>query len=433
MRRNAGQIGKFQAISPTAATGIFDTFDNFAAKRGNSWPLTAASASVQPNVYYVNEGSSVVFTVYTTGIDIGTTIYWSTNQVSGAITSTDFTTSNSGSFVVPAGYVTTITRTLANDTYDEGTESFSISIRTGSVSGTIIGTSATVSISDTSIGGGAEPTGLFSFTAATFRSPINAGTYAQNNSIYGTAIGPTSAELQTYYNTNDATLASLLTSNVYFKVPFNGYQYFTIPSDGTYRIIAQGGAGGSSGISGASAGKPGCKLQADFVLTQGTVLWIGVGQSGETGHTTTSDWCSAGGGGATMIGYAPAYSTAVLANMTGCLMCAAGGMGASEARFGTTTPAASSSADGTGGGGFTSNFKAGSNNGAAGGYNSYYTRGGFGGGNGTDDSPGFAGGYDSYFSSSPNSFILASGTGVIRTGVGDATHPSPGYVTITKL
>ena len=433
MKRNSGIIGPKQTPSLSVATGIFDTFDNFNAKKGNTWPLTPVSALVEPNVYYVNEGSSAVFTVRTTGIDIGTTIYWSTNQISGAIISTDFTSSNSGSFVVPAEYITTITRTLANDTYVEGTESFSISIRTGSVNGTVIGTSATVSISDTSIGGGAEPAGLFSFTSATFRSPINAGAFAANSSIYGTAIGPTSAELQTYYNTNNATLASLLTSNVYFKVQFNGYQYFTIPSDGTYTIIAQGGAGGSSGVSGASAGKPGCKLQADFVLTQGTVLWIGVGQSGDTGHTTTNDWCSAGGGGATMIGYAPAYSTAVLANMTGCLMCAAGGMGAKEARFGTTTPAASSSLNGTTGTGFTSPFKGGTNNGYAGGYGGQYTRGGFGGGSGTDDQEGYAGGYDAYNSSTPNSFILASGTSVVRTDVGDATHPSPGYVTITKI
>lgn len=429
MTRNSGIIGSKRTPSLSVATGIFDTFDNFNAKKGNTWPLTAVSALVEPNVYYVNEGSSAVFTVRTTGIDIGTTIYWNTNQVSGVITSTDFSSSNSGSFVVPAGYVTTITRTLANDTYDEGTESFSISIRTDSVNGTVIGTSATVSISDTSIGGGAEPAGLFSFTTATFRSPINAGVFSTSPTADGTALGPTSAALQTYYNTNSAVLASLLTSNVYFKIQFNGYQYFTIPSDGTYTIIAQGGAGGTSG---AYPGKPGCKLQANFVLTQGTVLWIGVGQSGDTGHTTTSDWCSAGGGGATMIGYAPAYSTAVLANMTGCLMCAAGGLGAKEARWGST-PAASSSANGTTGTAFTSNFKGNSNNGGYGGYGGYFTRGGFGGGNGTDDAEGYAGGYDAYFSSTPNSFILGSGTSVVRTNVGDATHPSPGYVTITKI
>ena len=80
--------------------------------------------------------------------------------------------------------------------------------------------------------------------------------------------------------------------------------------------------------------------------------------------------------------------------------------------------------NGTTGTAFTSNFKGNNNNG---GY------GGFGGGNGTDDQEGYAGGYDAYFSSTPNSFILGSGTSVVRTDVGDAPHPSPGYVTITKI
>ena len=276
---------------------------------------------------------------------------------------------------------------------------------------------------------GIGTSGLFDFSSATFSSPIQSTVFSSSAAIGACGYGPTQAQLQTYYNTSNPTLAALLTTNIYFKVPYNGYQWFIVPETGSYQIIAQGGQGGSNTISGAK----GCKLTATFSLTQGDILWIAVGHSGGSGHTTTNDRCSAAGGGCTIVAKAPNTGGTTLSNITTCLMCAAGGKGPQEPRFGPPVPTASSSANGTGGGGFTSYFKAGSNNGGYGGYGGLYAYGGFGGGTASDDSTGNAGGYDAYFSASPNSYIDSTGSSIIRIDAGDSLYPNAGYVTITKL
>jgi len=110
-----------------------------------------ASYSVSPSTASVNEGSSVTFTVTTANVPNATTLYWSLNTVSGTINTSDFTgaavtgnftiTSNAGSVVLA----------LANDTTTEGSESFQLQVRTDSTSGTIVATSSTVTIGDTSL------------------------------------------------------------------------------------------------------------------------------------------------------------------------------------------------------------------------------------------------------------------------------------------
>lgn len=90
----------------------------------------------------VNEGSSLTFNVTTTNITNGTTLYWtSSNTTDFATTSGSFTiTSNAGSFsVTPTADLTT-----------EGAETFTVSVRTTSTAGTIVATSATITINDTS-------------------------------------------------------------------------------------------------------------------------------------------------------------------------------------------------------------------------------------------------------------------------------------------
>ena len=107
--------------------------------------------SISPNVTSVNEGSSVTFTVTTEGVPNGTTLFWTTQQISGAINASDFTDSTvSGSFTINNN-TASIVRTLTNDFTTEGTESFALQIRTNSTSGVIVATSATVTINDTSV------------------------------------------------------------------------------------------------------------------------------------------------------------------------------------------------------------------------------------------------------------------------------------------
>lgn len=142
--------------------------------------------TVVPSTSSLNEGSSVTFNVTTSNVQSGTTLYWSLNQVSGTINSSDFTgASTTGSFTVTNGSGS-VTLTLANDGATEGTESFQFQVRTQSISGTIVATSTTVTINDTSF---CENLSLSAFS--TLCSPVN-GTHSRNSS---TRVDPNAANL----------------------------------------------------------------------------------------------------------------------------------------------------------------------------------------------------------------------------------------------
>jgi len=98
--------------------------------------------SVTPAANNVDEGSTLVINVSTANVADGTTLYWR------ATNSEDFATS-SGSFVVTSD-AGSFSVTPTADTTTEGSETFQIQIRTGSVSGTIVATSSSVTINDTS-------------------------------------------------------------------------------------------------------------------------------------------------------------------------------------------------------------------------------------------------------------------------------------------
>jgi hypothetical protein len=113
--------------------------------------LTAATVSQPPTPTYtltpaannVNEGSELTFTVGGTNIVNGT-YYWNTNGgdlvgFAGEVIITD----NSGSF--------SVTPTADNTT--EGSETFTATLRSGSVEGTILATSESITINDTSLTG----------------------------------------------------------------------------------------------------------------------------------------------------------------------------------------------------------------------------------------------------------------------------------------
>lgn len=89
----------------------------------------------------VNEGSSLTFNVTTTNVTNGTTLYWNVSNTDFTVQAGSFTiTSNAGSFsVTPTADLTT-----------EGPETFAVTVRTGDINGTIVATSATITINDTS-------------------------------------------------------------------------------------------------------------------------------------------------------------------------------------------------------------------------------------------------------------------------------------------
>lgn len=106
------------------------------------YSITASAASV-------NEGETITFAVATQNTSAGT-LYWTVHAVSGALTSADFSTPMSGavSIVNNAGSIPVQIRA---DSTTEGSESFLVRLRTGSTSGTVVATSSTVLINDTSL------------------------------------------------------------------------------------------------------------------------------------------------------------------------------------------------------------------------------------------------------------------------------------------
>lgn len=109
-------------------------------------PITTYYA-ISPSITSVNEGSSVTYTITTTGIGSGT-LYWSN---SGTTTGSDFTDGQNNGSVTITGDSGTIVRTLSSDLTTEGSETIILNLRTGGIAGPIVATAATVTVTDSSI------------------------------------------------------------------------------------------------------------------------------------------------------------------------------------------------------------------------------------------------------------------------------------------
>jgi len=94
----------------------------------------------------INEGSSGTFNVTTTNVSDSTVLYWSINH--GTSAAADFS-ATSGSFLINGNTGSFVVSPSA-DLTTEGSQTFTISIRTGSTSGTVVATSSSVTINDTS-------------------------------------------------------------------------------------------------------------------------------------------------------------------------------------------------------------------------------------------------------------------------------------------
>jgi hypothetical protein len=98
----------------------------------------------------IDEGQSVDFTINTTDVAAGATLYF--NSTTSMLASDFSDNSLTGSVsVVSTGATTgvaTITRTVANDFLNEGQENFFLTIRTNSVTGPVVQSSPTVTVND---------------------------------------------------------------------------------------------------------------------------------------------------------------------------------------------------------------------------------------------------------------------------------------------
>ena len=138
---------------------------------------TSFSPIVTANTLTVDETSSnsVLFTVTTSGVPNGTTLYWSSTSANGSIILPgDFADGvTSGSFTINSNQGT-VTRQWASDTKDEGGETFVLQIRTLSTTGAIVAESPIITVSDTSTGGGMEATNYTILSTSTLYTTLNA-------------------------------------------------------------------------------------------------------------------------------------------------------------------------------------------------------------------------------------------------------------------
>jgi hypothetical protein len=168
----------------------------------------------------IDEGIAGTFDVATTNVDDGTTLYWTiaTNAGDFETTSGSFTiTSNTGSF--------TVTPTLDGTT--ESSETFTVSIRTGSISGTVVATSGSVTINDIA----AVPLQVSLITAPSSGITwTDASTFGRNATLYKSGTGDHS---YTASNGGGITTTGSTTSNgAMIDVPYN------LPSTFTIEIVA---------------------------------------------------------------------------------------------------------------------------------------------------------------------------------------------------
>ena len=105
----------------------------------------APTYSVSESSTNVNEGDTVTFTITTTNVPNGTSLYWDTT---GTVTADDFSDNTLTGLVTVNNNTATITRTIRNDySVSEGAENFALQI---SEAGVLVVTSNTVSVADTS-------------------------------------------------------------------------------------------------------------------------------------------------------------------------------------------------------------------------------------------------------------------------------------------
>ena len=106
--------------------------------------------AIAPSATTVNEGVTITFTITTTNIANGTTVYWDTT---GGVNAADFTDNAVSGNINVNNNTATFTRTLVNDlslNQTEGTETFQIRVSDGT---DIVATSPTITVNDTSYAG----------------------------------------------------------------------------------------------------------------------------------------------------------------------------------------------------------------------------------------------------------------------------------------
>ena len=292
-------------------------------------PPPPPTYSVSQSATAINEGSSVSYTVTTTSVANGTTLYWS---LSGTATAADFNPASlTGSFTINNN-TGTFSVTAATDSVTDPAETFTASVRTGSTSGTVVATASQVTITDvvvpaysvspstTSVTEGANVvfnvstqnvangTTLFyslsgSATAADFTPATLTGSFGINSNAGSFTVVLASDGVS---DTGETFTASVRTGSITGTVVATasqvtisdaaaaavGQQEYTTP--GTYSwtcpsgvtsvcVVVVGGGGGGNGGYGHGGGGGGLAYKNNISVTPGQSYTVVVGDGGTGG------------------------------------------------------------------------------------------------------------------------------------------------------
>jgi hypothetical protein len=236
---------------------------------GTSPVILVADTSVPtyeivPSTLSINEEQTISFVINTAGVPDNTTLYYTISGSAGLVAGDFDDNALSGSFVINSS-TGTITKTLSLDFTTEGNETFTLSVRRGSTTGTIVATSPTITIVDTSLS-------VYDFSSFTF---TNAGATGRT--------GPTLAQCLSSYNT---TTYPWLTDTNFFNMVSQGKQLWTVKIGGVYEFDVRGAQGGTYSNGGTTyVGAYGARIVSRLTLSIGQVIAIAVGQRGQSSAT----------------------------------------------------------------------------------------------------------------------------------------------------
>lgn len=165
---------------------------------GRPWIYRSYTFSSVPGS--INEGVSGTFNVSTAGVADGTTLYWTIESDASDFTTTSGSfniSSNAGSFAL----------TPTADLTTEGAKSFTVAIRTGSTSGTIVATSNSIGVNDTSLTPSfSNPTFSLNNVTTVAQSPFAGGGNSYSFDGSGTSTITSAGSADWAFGTGDFTI-----------------------------------------------------------------------------------------------------------------------------------------------------------------------------------------------------------------------------------